>query len=65
MTIDLGYRRRIEGYRPGMGSRETVTVVSPRGRMEITLGGLLAQMPLLELPDADAVSPPTGQSGRR
>lgn len=51
MTIDLGHGRRIEGYRPGMDSRETVTVVSPRGRLEVTLGGLLAQMPHLRLPD--------------
>lgn len=50
MNVDLGGGRRIEGFKPGMDSRETVTLVSPRRRIEVTLGAVLAQMPYLKLP---------------
>lgn len=53
MNIELGYGRRIENYRPGMDSRDTVILVSPTKRLEISLGGLLAQMPYLKLPEGD------------
>lgn len=52
MNINLGGGRRIEGYKPGMDSRATVTLVSPRRRIEVTLGAVLAQMPYLKLPTA-------------
>lgn len=54
MRINIDKRRHIEGYRPGMDARDTVTVIGPSRSFEITLGGLLAQMPFLELPDTDA-----------
>lgn len=51
MNIDLGAGRRIEGYKPGMDSRDTVVLVSPTRRYEVTLGAVLVQMPDLTLPD--------------
>lgn len=51
MNIDLGAGRRIEGYKPGMDSRDTVTLVSPTRRYEVTLGAVLVQIPDLKLPD--------------